>query len=1005
MFRAALALGSALVPGVPVERQLAGGESHAYLVEAPPGGHLLLRAEQRGIDVILEARLPDGRILAVDTPTGDSGWESLLLPAGTEGRVEARVRSPAKAEKKGFYLLELEELPEDRDRLTAERLGTEAASLFLEGTPEARRGAAARFREAAPIWQRLGRLAEAAGALSCAARIESRLGERRPALELHRRALALWRELGDGKREVETLNAVGVLLWNLGSLREAQTAFGEALDRARSLGDRRAEASALSNLGLIHQSLGELEAALESYDQALALARGLADPGLEARFLVNLGGLHDSRGEPREALAVYARALPLLPALGDRRIEAQTLHNLSVAHLTLGELDEALESAGRSLALFQQEGDRGGQAQSLQHLAALSAHLGDFEKSRDEHAQALALLREVGDRRGEAGALNNLGLVHQKLGDFPEAKALHRQAWDLSRSLEDAVGEAASSTQLASVLLDLGDLGNLGEAARVLDQALALARAAGDRRWIGGALHVRGKLEAARGDLAAAAQRLGEALALRREEGDPIPQIETLVRLATVEVRRGRLGEARAAVDQSLALFEAVRGSIPEPDRRASFLASRRRAFELQVDILMGLHRSEPDRGHALRALDVSERARARALLDLLEEARAVSRGSGRESPETLRAEEVQALLEPGTLLLEYLLGEERSFVWAVERDRVTAHELPARTEIERLGVEVYRGLRTPDSGLGAESRREEDSARRALSELLLGPVAPRLAAARRLVIVADGSLHLIPFSALPVPAGTGPDEEILLERHELISLPSASVLAAQRTALAGRPPAPRGLAIVADPVFGPGLERLPATAVEADRLAGLLPPDQVLRLQGLDASRERVLSGGLSEARVVHLATHGLIDTRTPARSGLALSGSDGFLSLGDIFRLRLGADLVVLSGCETALGRQVRGEGLVGLTQGFLHAGARRLVASLWPVRDRATLELMTRFYTALLEDRLPAGEALRQAQLSLREDRRWRDPYSWAPFVIHGDWLEPPAGEIDRRPAAER
>jgi CHAT domain-containing protein len=237
------------------------------------------------------------------------------------------------------------------------------------------------------------------------------------------------------------------------------------------------------------------------------------------------------------------------------------------------------------------------------------------------------------------------------------------------------------------------------------------------------------------------------------------------------------------------------------------------------------------------------------------------------------------------------------------------------------------------------------------------------------------------------------------LDNHEVVSLPSASALALLRRELAGRPPAPRQAAIVADPLFDPAdpaFARLTASRQEAEAIAALAPPDQTRLAVGADASLDEVRGDRLAGFRTVHFATHGVIDAEHPELSGLALSTVDargrrreGFLRLRDIYGLRLDAGLVVLSGCRTALGREVRGEGLTGLTQGFFHAGAARLVASLWKVEDRATAELMTRFYRAMWVEGLAPAAALRAAQLSLRRERRWRDPYFWAGFVLQGDW----------------
>jgi CHAT domain-containing protein len=277
------------------------------------------------------------------------------------------------------------------------------------------------------------------------------------------------------------------------------------------------------------------------------------------------------------------------------------------------------------------------------------------------------------------------------------------------------------------------------------------------------------------------------------------------------------------------------------------------------------------------------------------------------------------------------------------------------------------------------------------LSRLLLDPVEDRLAR-RRLLVVADGVLHYIPFATLPV-AGMP-----LVAGHEIVTLPSASTAVVLRERRAGRRQAPAGVAVLADPVFkvGSGFPRLPFSRQEAEGILALVPAGRRLELLGFAASREAVLGGGLAGYRYVHFATHGILDTAYPELSGLVLSLVDragrpenGFLRAHEIADLRLAADLVVLSSCRTALGREIRGEGLVGLTQAFLDAGAEGVLVSLWPVEDRATAELMRRFYKGMLRENLSPPAALRRAQLSLSQERDWQAPSYWAGFALQGEW----------------
>ena len=318
----------------------------------------------------------------------------------------------------------------------------------------------------------------------------------------------------------------------------------------------------------------------------------------------------------------------------------------------------------------------------------------------------------------------------------------------------------------------------------------------------------------------------------------------------------------------------------------------------------------------------------------------------------------------------------------------------------------------------------------------------------KRLLIIADGALQFIPFSALPNPLPINSREAAppLIVEHEVISLPSASTLAVLRRDVQGRAPAQKAIAVLADPVFASADERLTKTAAktvqlkgqpeasadesrglgltgeqlseaavetnvtraglviprlpftrrEAEQIAALVPAQQ--RMEALDfaASRPTMLSPQLSQYRYVHIATHGFLDSQHPELSGIVLSmvdeqgkPQDGFLRAHEVFNLKLPAELVVLSACQTGLGKEVKGEGLIGLTRGFMYAGSPRVVVSLWSVNDEATAELMTRFYRGMLKEGLRPAKALQAAQVSMLKEKRYSAPFYWAAFTLQGEW----------------
>jgi CHAT domain-containing protein len=446
--------------------------------------------------------------------------------------------------------------------------------------------------------------------------------------------------------------------------------------------------------------------------------------------------------------------------------------------------------------------------------------------------------------------------------------------------------------------------------------------------------------------------------------------------------------------------------------------------------------------------------------------------------PNPLTVEEIQQqVLDPDTLLLEYSLGEDRSYLWAVSPTNIRSFALPKRAEIEAASRRVHNLLtlgsqQTPEEtpaqyrARAGKAKAEYAKAATELSRTLLGPVASQLGR-KRLLIVSEGGLQYVPFGALPVPIEPSPgggttgrrgDDKLassfrrvarspgrpveflpLLLEHEVVTAPSASVLALLRRETAGRQPAPKSLAVLADPVFRnddarinrvrtgvepalasqssvrtgelastpdiersaresglDGFVRLRFSRQEAEAIAGFAPEENRLTALDFAASRETVQTVDLSQYRIIHFATHGLLNSQRPELSGIVLSlvdewgrAQDGFLRLHEIYNLKLNADLVVLSACQTALGKEIRGEGLIGLTRGFMYAGAPRVVASLWRVDDRATAELMKRFYKGMLKEGLRPAAALRAAQVSMLKEKRWSAPHYWSAFTIQGEW----------------
>jgi len=1080
-----------LLPGPPRELRIASGEKHAYRVEVGEDPVLIL-VEQQGIDLVVAAQGDARReTLTVRAPNERWGPEVLLLPAGVAGshRIErVEVRPEEELGPPGRYTIQAESLPaatEEDEKRTAALKAMSRAGQLAAG-PATRSEALSAYREALAAWKAMGdRRWEAEAALDVA-ELEFQAADLRAAIADFRQALALWRALDEPRRVAAILGTLGFVFQRSGDVTAGRGAAEEAVALWRSQGEPFAEKQARNIVCLLDLTVGALPTARSCFEELLAFHREHGNESGEAFALNNLGGVYDQMGEPDAALEHYDQALTLWRKLGNHIEEARTLKNIGPVYRALGQWQEALRVYSQAREILEENSDPIQEA-TLRNLVGYAYYsLGDPDRALPFLQEALKLRPKNSELRGEIQTLNSLGATWRELGDLEKALACHRQALEKSVALGDKRQVALSQLGLGQVDLERGE----AEAAlRDLDPALTHFRETGLRGREAQALQVRGRALALAGRPREALSLLREVLERQQALHDRAGEADTLVALARVERSLGLLEEARGHAGQSMARVEELRTGFVSPDLRAAFLATRRRAYELAIDLRMDLHARDLGKGHDREAFEMSEQARARTLLDVLQPGSGSHGGSAapagllarRQSLrhrlsakasqqvtsgnaakiaavereiESLRTEldgveadirrhdphyaafseppsigpgEIAGLLDPTTLLLEYSLGEERSFLWAVSPTGLRGFVLPPRKKIEDLARRVFARLSKVEAGAARQEEKEEE----ALSRILLQPVWKEMAGVHRLVVVPDATLHALPFSVLPVPrpgrAWSTPGRKRLLEHCEVVYLPSATTLAVQRRRLEKRPPAPKWAAVLADPVFTPGdprlaggsgavrtaslrdprrggdsirllpsFERLPSSRREAEAITVLAPAGQVWKALDLEASRDAVLSGELHAYRVVHFATHGIADTRNPELTGLVLSLVDaagkpreGFLGLSDIYDLDLAADLVVLSGCRTALGKEVRGEGLMGLTRGFLYAGVPRVVGSLWPVQDRTTAELMSRFYKAMWQRGLPPAAALREAQRSLRRDPRYHDPHSWAGFVLQGDW----------------
>lgn len=983
----------ALVPGV---------QSTADLRRSPALYELAMEAEryaavevaQDGVDVEVHLLAPDGtRVTRVDSHTGTYGVEHLMWISERDGvhRVEIRPLQAAGAGD-GSYSIRLTVAPrpptaEDRQRVRAARRYAAGHARLAAGDDDA---AVAAFATAAAGFAAIGEPLLRAAALYSEGVVQL-TGRHDPAaaLEPLRRCAELYRR---GGRPMEA----GIATNSLASALRDLHRFDEAIARYRSALPLFEECEDWGRLALVHNNLalllslrGDGGEALGDYETAVKLWRKADDRTQLGIALTNLGDLHERLGDRPVAMQRYRQAVEIFRRLDEPRDLAWALGKRCSLVADAGRLEEAESCIREALAIQRAVGDGRGEALSLVVLGSIAGERGDAVAARSDQSRALAWFVGHGEELPAAILRMNLGWL-----DLDAAQPLHalvrfHRALRVFRDLGTRHQIVSARFGVARALAERGDT---RQALRWCERALELVE---ELRLSPQALPLRARY-----------------LASRHAIYDF--HVELLMRLHAAQPDGGWSARAFAACERARArtLLEKltrldVDGSAAGDEERR--LVARRRALERRLD---DLEKRRSDLIWERRAGTSGELEAVTA--ELAETTVAWQRvwarsGRAGAAPVAFGADLVQReVVDAGSTLLSFHLGRDRSFLWVVDPERLEVFELPPREALERAARHVHDTVRRSRRHTYRVSSR---AALHELSEMLLTPAAPRLGDGRRLLIAAEDALLYVPFAALPLPG----DERPLVADHEVVILPSASALAVQRRRLAGRPRAAGSLAVIADPVFqyddrfdaappgsnaalersGETLERLPYSAREAAAILALAPPP-TLRATGFEATRELVLSGRLSGYRMIHLATHARVDAGDSAGSGLImLSRLDaagrprvGELRSREIYRLHLDAELVTLSACRTALGEEIRGEGLVGLTHGFLTAGAARVLVSLWDVGDESTAVLMERFYRGLFRDGLSPAASLRQAQLSMRREERWRAPYHWAGFILQGE-----------------
>jgi CHAT domain-containing protein len=846
-------------------------------------------------------------------------------------------------------------------------------------------------------------------------------------------ALKLFDELGERQDQARVHLFKGYIAGSIGDSDNAIAEITHAQSLYQQVSDKSGEGLCLTALGLSNSQQRDEARAIELHRQARDIFRSMGNRQNEAIALNALGQTYEFLNEYGVALDNYQEALHLFQDIGAADLTSLTTFKIGRAYRLLGDSTQALAYHEKSLRLSKAAGDHRVTAMALSDIAVIYAAEGNREKTIRQFRRIIRFYAANKDRRGQANTLNSLGDFFFAKGDKREALNVYTNALDLS---EQIGGEAARMSCLYNVARTQRDLGALPAALSNIERSIAMA-------------------EQLRSNVASPDYRASYFSGVSKQYEFLIDILMQLDRqqpnkgFAAKALRASENSRARSLIDLITQSGADIRQDDPALLAKERELQGLTRAqAQYQMELAMKGSRA-PESAEVTRKINELKSTYQQIEAQLRDQTLRF-KILGEAAPPSI--EQIQSqLLDDNSMLLEYALGDERSYLWAITRTSFKSYDLPSRRIVEDSALDVYKLITSRQTIAGdasantasdvAEADRLYPEKASQLSRTLLGPVADQLGT-RRLIVVTEGILQYIPFDALPTPKSNSASQidprepgepPLLVDTNEVITLPSLATLAAIRREKHNVAAADKIVAVLADPVFsasddrvhpdntlpkvaaiavqrspqssrrevqavdnnlGPG--RLLHASEEADAIVAAAPAGMAMVAKGFDASRETATSPTVAQYKIVHFATHGFLNNEHPDLSGIVLtmtnrdgSKANGFIPVRDIYKLNLSADLVVLSACETALGKDVRGEGLFGLTRGFMASGSRSVVASLWKVDDRSTAVLMAHFYKAMLQDGLTPAAALRSAKESVRSESGWRAPYFWAGFVLQGEY----------------
>lgn len=978
------------------ETKISGSEIHSYSFYLAEGDLLSLEVEQKGIDIGLEFFSHKGDMLfSVNVPDLYFSEERLWWIAKESGEYKVLVH-PIEKSGSGSYIVSSDVRPAksiDTNFLLGQKSFIDAEKSRNLGTKNDYLVAIDHYRKSIEYWKIIHESEREAVCLNMLGETYYYLGNFKEAIIAASQAINLFPKENGAK--AQNFNNLSAFYRFVGNTKLSAEFAEKGVAIARKIGDHQVAANGLNSLGLIMEDIGQLDKCLLYYNEALELARKSKNTPEEASALQNIGAFLHRTGQFEKAIPILKYSLKLWDQIGDTFYKIYTFNELGNLYVKLKEFDEALEYYNDALELSKINGQLPQEIITLSNMGYLFYLRKNFDKSLSVLNQAL--LKLEGNSSTKFNVLVVSGMVHLELGNTEQSIKIFSDVYEsrkgkLGKDLVYPLFNRAKA-YVKSGRLDLA-LKDLEESISILENER----------------------------LSIATRQIRDFRFSRYNSSVYSLYVNLLMQIYFENPSTNQTYVEQAFNFHEFSLARGVSESFYEGqayvNRNISFdLAHKEFAIKTEIS----------KKFNKLSTIDKLEKEKIELELDelylKLEEIEAEVKRANPQyfdlvKPKIAKVADIQNCLDNDTVVIEYGLSSHGSYVWFITKNSFNSYKLPKVSEIEKPAQIIVDYFRFGTRALSVEAKQEILAQERSvndsintLSSILFNQIESKLKG-KRLVIVPSNILQYIPFSALRLKG------KPLIINHEIIILSSSTLLLALKNSSSNRI-ASNSVAVLADPVFQStdsrlkkatipktdffnsdravnfDQNRLPFSGKEAEVIKLLFANENPLILLGFDANLESLLKLGSKPHRIIHFATHSLIDFNYPERSGLLFSkfkenGEEvnGYLTFNDILNLRLDCDLVVLSSCQTAIAKQLPGEGFLGLSRAFFYAGARKIMLTLWRVEDESTAVLMSKFYTFLKKGLSPAA-ALRSAQISMLQEEKWKSPYHWAAFQIEGDW----------------